>query len=88
MENIILLAVVSAVVGAMASTVQGYWKAESGYSIKKLASAIISSGFTAFGVVNLVEIPNQVETVGVVGLVIANLLLGFGIDQAHAKLDK
>lgn len=88
MESIVLLAVVSAVVGAIASTIQGYWRADSGYSLKKLASAIISSGFTAFGIVNLVQIPEQIATLGVVGLTVSNLLLGYGIDQAHSNLDK
>ena len=88
MESIALLAVVSALVGAVASTIQGYWKADTGYSLKKLASAIISSGFAAFGIVNLVNIPEQIALVGVVGLVMANLLLGYGIDQAHSNLDK
>ncbi len=89
-ELIPIVAIVAAELGAVASTIQGYWDTPEGtkYSKKKLLSALISSGFTAFGLVNIVGLPTDINTVMWTGLIINNLLIGFGIDKAHAVLDK
>jgi len=87
-ETLALMAIASAVIGAIASTIQGYWNSEDGYSLKKLASAILTSGFFAFGIVNLTGLDSQVSQLGLVGLLVSNLLLGYGIDKAHSALDK
>ena len=87
-ETLALVAIASAVIGAIASTIQGYWKSEDGYSVKKLASAVLSSGFFAFGIVKLTGLDAQVSQLGIVGLIATNLLLGYGIDRAHSALDK
>ncbi|MFM7795579.1 MAG: hypothetical protein ACKO7N_02335 [Candidatus Nitrosotenuis sp.] len=87
-ETLAIMAIVSAVIGAIASTVQGYWNSEGGYSLKKLSSAVLTSAFFAFGIVNLTGIDSQASQLGIVGLLVSNLLLGYGIDKAHSALDK
>lgn len=89
-EIIPIVAILAAELGAVASTVQGCLDAPKGtkYSAKKLCSALISSGFTAFGLVNIAALPTDPNTVMWTGLIITNLLIGFGIDKAHAVLDK
>ena len=88
-ESVTILALVAASLGAIASTVQGY-KASNGssYSVKKLASALISSVFFAFGIVNIAGLQNTTSEIGLVGLFVTNALLGYGVDKAHAVLDK
>lgn len=86
-EYLAILAITAAGLGAVASTIQGYWKSSDGYSLKKLSSAIVTSCFFAFGIVNLTGLESQVSQLGLVGLVISNLLLGYGIDKAHSALD-
>jgi len=88
MELIAIIAISSAVSGAIASTIQGYWNSDSGYSLKKLSSAILTSAFFAFGIVNLTGLESQVSNLGMTGIVIANLLLGYGINKAHSALNK
>jgi len=88
-ETVTLIALVAAALGAVASTIQGYKSSSGeGYSAKKLASALISSVFFAFGIVNIAGLQNTESNVGLVGLVITNALLGYGVDKAHAVLDK
>ncbi len=87
-ELLAIIAISAAVFGATASTIQGYWNSDKGYSVKKLASALLTSGFFAFGIVNLSQLPDQLSALGYTGLIITNLILGYGIDQAHSGLDK
>lgn len=88
-ETLTIVALVAASLGAIASTVQGYKSSNGGnYSVKKLTSALISSVFFAFGMVNIVGLQSVSDSVGLVGLFVSNALLGFGIDKAHAVLDK
>ncbi|MFM7795741.1 MAG: hypothetical protein ACKO7N_03160 [Candidatus Nitrosotenuis sp.] len=88
-EMITALALSAAALGAVASTIQGY-KSSNGenYSVRKLTSALISSVFFAFGMVNIAGLQNVASDVGLAGLVVSNALLGYGIDKAHAVLDK
>lgn len=83
-ELIVAIAVGAASLGAIASTLQGYWATAEGvkYSFKKLFGALIGSVFVSFGVVNLIQIPEQFAAVGYFGLFIAHLILGYGIDKA------
>lgn len=87
-ELITVIAIVAASLGAIASTVQGYVGSQGEYSLKKLTSALISSVFFAFGIVNIVNLEGDLSTLGVVGLFISNAILGYGIDQAHSGLDR
>ena len=87
-ELIAIAAVGSAVLGAVASTIKGYWASDKGFSVKKLFSALLSSGFTAFGLVNLLTVGDTLGSVGWTGLIVANLLIGYGIDSVHSGLDK
>jgi len=88
-EVVTLLALAAAALGAVASTIQGYKSSNGeGYSAKKLASALISSVFFAFGIVNIAGLQNTENNIGLVGVVITNALLGYGVDKAHAVLDK
>lgn len=92
-ELLAIVAILAAEFGAIASTVKGYWDTPDTtppvrFSAKKLLSALLSSGFFAFGIVNLSGLPDQLTQLGWVGLIIANLILGFGIDKAHSTLDK
>lgn len=87
-ETLALVAICSAVFGAVASTIQGYWNSDKGYSVKKLFSALLTSAFFAFGLVNLSQVNDQLATLGWVGLIVTNLILGYGIDKAHSALDK
>jgi len=90
-EMIAVVAILAAELGAIASTIQGYWNAppEQKYSTKKLLSALLSSGFTAFGLVNLSALSStDPSNFTWVGLILGNLILGFGIDKVHSVLDK
>lgn len=88
-ETYTIVALVASSLGAVASTIQGkVANADEPYSLKKLASALISSVFFAWGIVNITGLPSQVDQVGLAGLFIANAILGYGIDQAHAGLDR
>mgnify|MGYP003345289601 FL=1 len=88
-ETLAIVALTAASIGAIASTIQGYKSSNGeGYSPKKLASALISSVFFAFGMVNIVGLQSVTDNVGLVGLFVSNALLGYGIDKAHAVLDK
>ena len=93
-EIIPIVAIVAAAIGAIASTIQGYWDApqvdgkDQSYSGKKLVSALLSSCFTAFGLVNIVGLPTDINTVTWTGLIMTNMVVGFGIDKAHSVLDK
>ena len=83
-ETLAIVALVAASIGAIASTIQGY-KSSNGesYSPRKLASALISSVFFAFGMVNIVGLQSVTDNVGLVGLFVSNALLGYGIDKAQ-----
>ena len=72
-ESLAIIAIAAAAIGAIASTVQGYWNSQSGYSLKKLSSALLTSCFFAFGIVNLTGIESQVSQLGLAGLVVSNL---------------
>lgn len=87
-EILAIVAVSAAGTGAVVSTIKGYWKYDKPYSPKKLFSALISSAFTSFSLVNLVQLPDQLSTIGWTGLIISQLLLGYGIDQGLSDLDK
>jgi len=88
-ETLTIIAVVSASIGALASTFQGFKSAQGqSYSLKKLVSALISSVFFAVGIVNITGLSEQVNQVGYVGVVLMNLMVGYGIDQAHSALDR
>lgn len=86
-EIITALAVSAAALGAGASTVQGYLAQKDSYSIKKLGAALIGSVLSAFGLVNLSAsaLSDQVTALGLVGLFITNVLVGYGIDKAISK---
>lgn len=87
-ESYIILAVVAASLGAIASTIQGYMNSGEAYSLKRLTSALISSVFFALGLVSISSIESVISTIGVAGLFISNAILGYGIDQAHSALDR
>jgi len=87
-ELVSLCVVAAAAAGAIISTIRGRVHSGQNYSVKKSISALITSVFTAFGIVNLVGAPEQLSQVGWVGLVLANLLLGYGVDQGISDLDK
>lgn len=87
-ELLPIVAIMAAVFGAIASTIQGYWRQDKPYSGKKLTSAILSSAFFAFGIVNLSSLTDALTTLGWVGVIVTNLILGYGIDQVHSSLDK
>lgn len=87
-EILAIVAISAAATGAVVSTVQGYWKHDKPYSPKRLLSALISSVFVGFGLVNIVGLPEQLSTLGWTGLVLGQLLLGYGIDQGLSELDK
>lgn len=86
-EIVTLVAVISAAAGASASTVQGYLATakDKAYSVRKLFGALIGATFVSFGLINLVQLPEQVAAVGYVGLVVMNLILGYGIDKVITK---
>ena len=87
-ELLSLIAVASAGIGAVFATLQGYWAQEGGYSIKKLLSALISSAFVSFGLVNLSGVQEQYTAIGYMGVIIGGLLLGYGTDRSLSALDK
>lgn len=89
-ELIVLAAIVCSAVGAILSTVKGWWDSpeDEKYSGGKLASSLIISIFASFTVVNLASLPEDLGATGWTGLAITYLLLGFGADTALSKLDK
>ena len=84
----------SFVVGAIVSTLKGYWDApqEIKYSFKKLFGSLLLSAFAATSTLNIAsmvaQLPDDLGMLGWVGLVITYALFGFGIDTAHTALKK
>ena len=87
-EIIALVAILSAVTGAILSTISGWWNSEGNYHKGKLASSLIIAVMGSFALVNFSILQDQLNNVGLVGLISSYLLVGFGIDQATSKLDR
>lgn len=89
-EIIALTALISASSGAILSTISGWWNAppEVGFKKGKLASSLIIAIMSSFALVNFSILQDQLNTIGVVGLVSMYVMAGFGIDQALSKLDR
>ena len=87
-ETIAIIAILACLSGAILSTIKGYWKADGGYSGKKLVSSLIIAGFTSFSLVNFNILADTINTIGLVGLVTTYLTIGFGVDQGLSSLDK
>lgn len=87
-ELIVLIAVVATMFGAILSTLKGYFGTEEPYKVNRLISSLIISVMTAFAIVNFGVIQEQLDTVGLVGLIVLQLVIGFGTDQGLSKLDR
>lgn len=87
-ELLVAIAVLGASVGAILSTVQGYWSQEKNYSYKKLFSALITSAFVAYGLINVSTLQPILAEFGLVWLFITQAILGYGIDKGLVALDK
>lgn len=92
-ELVLIVAIVAAGLGASFNTIEGYLERKGDatkakkYSVKKLTSALITSIFTAFATINLLQIPDNFATIGYVGIVMTYLIQGYGIDKGLSKLD-
>lgn len=89
-EIVAIVAVLAAMGGAVFSTLQGYANRPEGdnYSLRKLAGGLIGSIFMSFAVINLVQLPETLSSIGYVGVIVINLLAGFGIDKALSSSKK
>lgn len=87
-ETLALLALSGAVIGAVGKTIQSKLESEQPYSFKKLAGALIGSALFSLTVVNLANIPDQVSTVGTIGIFILNAVAGAGISSILSKANK
>jgi len=87
-EFVVIVAITAAIIGAVASTIQGYKAADSSYSIKKLTSALISSVFFALALVNISNVQDSIGQLGLVGIFVTYAILGYGIDKTHSALDR
>ena len=83
------IAVGATIIGAIISVVQGYQDNKgTGFSSKKLLSALITAVMGALALVNFGAIPEQTSGLTLIGVFIAYLLLGYGTDKGLARLDK
>ena len=93
-ELLTIAAIGSILVGAILSTIKGYWNKPEGtkYDGKKLASSLVIASMAATSSINIASIitglPDQLSTMGWFGLVISYLVFGFGLDQGLSTLDK
>jgi len=87
-EIIALTAISSCAIGAILSTLSGWWNGEKNYAKGKLASSLIISVMASFSLVNFGVLQDQIGAIGLVGLVASFILLGFGTDQSLAKLER
>jgi len=90
-ETIVLLAVLATVAGAVLSTIKGYFGAKANeevYKVSRLISSTIIAVMTALAIVNFGVINETLSTIGLVGLIVVQMVIGFGTDQGLSKLDK
>ena len=93
-ELLSIAAIGSILVGAIFSTVKGYWAKAEGtkYDLKKLASSIIIAVMAATSSINIASIitglPDQLSALGMVGLIVSYVFFGYGLDQGLSSLDK
>lgn len=89
-ETIALFVVLAAITGATLTTVRAYFEAPDTekYSVKKLGGALIGAVLFSFTVVNLVNIPEQLTSLGLVGLFVLNAVAGSGIATILHKSNK
>lgn len=88
-EAVVAAAVIAAGTGAALSTIHGWLhnkKANEGYSLPKLFGGLIPSVMAGFALVNLQGV--AATDLGLVGVAITNLFLGFGIDRTIAAAKK
>lgn len=84
MVDPLFVTVLAAITGAGLNTLRGYLHSEDTYSVKKLAGALIISTFAAITVAQTIT----VATVGIVGLILIGLTVGFAADFAITKAKK
>lgn len=89
-EYVALLAIVASISGAGLSTVRAYLEApeSEGYSKKKLFGALVGAVLFAFTTVNLVSLPEQLSTTGLVGVFVLNAVAGSGIASILHRSNK
>lgn len=87
-ETIMLIAVASTAFGAILSTLKGYFGTQEPYKVNRLISSLIISIMVSLSIVNFNVIQDNLTSVGLVGLIVLQLVLGFGTDQGLSKLDK
>lgn len=90
-ETIILIAVFATVCGAILSTLKGYFGSlaeNKQYKVSRLISSIIIAVMTSLAVINFDILKDSITSLGIVGLIVVQLVIGFGTDQGLSKLDK
>lgn len=88
MVELAIIVLVAAGIGGFLATVQGALKSPDGYSLKKLLSALITTEFIVFGLVNITGLPENASTTVIIGLILSSLILGYGSDKTLSGLDK
>jgi len=90
-EYIVLIAVLATVSGAILSTIKGYFGAidkGENYKVSRLISSVIIAVMTSLAIVNFGIINETLTSLGLVGLIVVQLVIGFGTDTGLSKLDK
>ena len=87
-DTIVAIALAGALTGGVLNTIRAKLESDTQYSYKKLIGALIASSLTSLALVNIVQLPEQLGTLGTLGLFITNALLAVGATMVFSKTHK
>ena len=83
------IALIAATIGATGSAYLGYRKTQGEkFDVGKFFSAWITGIMGAFAMINLGAIPTDANGGSLIGVFLAYLLMGYGVDKGLARLDR
>jgi len=88
-ELLTVIAVCSAIAGAIGSDLEEYWFNPGKFDRVKFARAVCLSIILSFGLVNIEMLTDAVMRIGYAGLVLMYVPIGYGIDKGRRdKVDR